>query len=282
VTRLISPKVVRPVGRSINRIQTARCQTIPPASASPVLAPETLASSLASAAAPSCAGPQYQFHLWPSVFRPGPNGSPWYPRATAQASTLPARSETSAPSATQPNNRQSPRTASDHHPPQIARHLLTRNCRTHFSGVLTPHPDQCLQGFRGFTVCLNQHESARKMANSIRLQYPICLSHSRTPPPQIQLANLQELFPVRVPVLVMGLASNQGQVPCPTRERSPHECLVVSDLQPAPRPTPRSRNWFQIRHHQVNLARRASTISGRCPNLDFRGILAIFDRPVWG
>src|ERR1039457_2847804 len=93
------------------------------------------------------------------------------------------------------------------------------------------------------------------MANSIRLQYQICLSHSRTPPPQIQLANLQELFPVPVPVLVMGLASNQGQVPCPTRERSPHKCLVVSDLKPAPRPIPRSRNWFQIRHHQVNLAR---------------------------
>ena len=27
-------------------------------------------------------------------------------------------------------------------------------------------------------------------------------------------------------------------------------CLVVSNLQPAPRPAPRSRNWFQIRHHQ--------------------------------
>ena len=97
------------------------------------------------------------------------------------------------------------------------------------------------------------------MANSIRLQYQICLSHSRTPPPQIQLANLQELFPVRVPVLVMGLAKRQGQVPCPIREHSPHECLVVSDLKPAPRPIPRSRNWFQIRHHQVNLARTGVT-----------------------
>ena len=38
-----------------------------PASASPVLASETLSSSLASAAAWSCAGPQCQPHLWPGV-----------------------------------------------------------------------------------------------------------------------------------------------------------------------------------------------------------------------
>jgi hypothetical protein len=49
----------------------------------------------------------------------------------------------------------------------------------------------------------------------------------------------------------MGLAKNQGQVPIPTQGGSPHECLVVSDLKPAPRPIPRSRNWFQIRHHQA-------------------------------
>jgi hypothetical protein len=48
----------------------------------------------------------------------------------------------------------------------------------------------------------------------------------------------------------MGLANSQGQVPCPTRERSPHKCLVVSDLKPASRPIPPSRNSFQIRQHQ--------------------------------
>jgi hypothetical protein len=122
----------------------------------------------------------------------------------------------------------------------------TRNCQTYFSAVLTHHPRQCLQGFSEFAVYLNHHESARKRPNSIRLQYQICLCLSRTPPPQIPLPNPQELFPVRVPVLVMGLASNQGQVPCPTRKRSPHKCLVVSDLKPAPPPIPRSRNWFQI------------------------------------
>ena len=85
-------------------------------------------------------------------------------------------------------------------------------------------------------------------------QYQIAVSDLPFPLPNLATSNPacrpQELFPVRVPVLVMGLASNQGQVPCPTRERSPHKCLVVSDLQPAPRPIPRSRLWFQIRHHQ--------------------------------
>ena len=133
-----------------------------------------------------------------------------------------------------------------HPAPQVARHLLTRNCQSYFLGVLTLHPDQCLQGFYECAVCLNHHESARKRPNSIRLQYHICLSLSRTPPPQIQLAGPQELFPVRVPVLVMGLASNQGQVPCPTRERSPHECLVVSDLKPEPRAGDGARCWLQI------------------------------------
>jgi len=50
-----------------------------PASASPVLAPETLADSLASAAARSCAGPQSQPHLWPSVLRARPYGLPLHP-----------------------------------------------------------------------------------------------------------------------------------------------------------------------------------------------------------
>src|ERR1022692_2824369 len=39
-------------------------------------------------------------------------------------------------------------------------------------------------------------------------------------------------------LLGRGLANNQGQVPCPTRERSPHKCLVLSDLKPAPPPSP--------------------------------------------
>ena len=43
---------------------------------------------------------------------------------------------------------------------------------------------------------------------------------------------------------------HEGQAERQPRERSSHECLVVSNLQPAPRPIPRSRNWFQIRHHQ--------------------------------
>ncbi len=33
-------------------------------------------------------------------------------------------------------------------------------------------------------------------------------------------------------------------------KRFDYPTLVVSNLQPAPRPIPRSRNWFQIRHHQ--------------------------------
>ena len=56
-----------------------RPTTRTPASASPVLAPETLASSLASAAACSCAGPQRQPHLWPSVLRAGPTAWPLQP-----------------------------------------------------------------------------------------------------------------------------------------------------------------------------------------------------------
>ena len=48
----------------------------PLASASPVLATETLSSSLASAAAWSCAGPQCQPHLWLSVLRAWPTACP--------------------------------------------------------------------------------------------------------------------------------------------------------------------------------------------------------------
>ena len=51
------------------------------ASASPVLAPETLADSLASTAAWSCAGPQSLPHLWPSVLRARPYGSPFPPES---------------------------------------------------------------------------------------------------------------------------------------------------------------------------------------------------------
>src|ERR1039457_319552 len=96
-------------------------------------------------------------------------------------------------------------------------------------------------------------ESARICSKNGK-QYQIAVSDLPFPLPNPARPNPacrpQELFPVRVPVLVMGFAKKQGQVPCPTRERSPHECLVVSDLKPAPRPIPRSRNWFQIRHHQ--------------------------------
>jgi hypothetical protein len=44
-----------------------------------------------------------------------------------------------------------------------------------FAQILRPHPDQCLQGFYQFDVCLNYHEFARKLANSIKFQYQICL-----------------------------------------------------------------------------------------------------------
>ena len=50
-----------------------------PASASPRLASETLASSLAFAASRSCAGPQSLSDLWPSLFRAGPIGLPCHP-----------------------------------------------------------------------------------------------------------------------------------------------------------------------------------------------------------
>ena len=62
-----------------------------PASASPVLATETLASSLASAAARSCAGPQCQSGLW--------SGRPTRP-CSPPSSACPPRSQKSAAPAT--------------------------------------------------------------------------------------------------------------------------------------------------------------------------------------
>jgi hypothetical protein len=58
-----------------------------PASASPILAPETLASSLASAAAWSCAGPRYFSGIWPA--RPTRPCSP-------PSSACPSRSQNTA------------------------------------------------------------------------------------------------------------------------------------------------------------------------------------------
>jgi hypothetical protein len=73
----------------------------PLASASPVLATETLSSSLASAAAWSCAGPQCQPHLWPPGLRAWPIGLPCNPQATARRCALRARSEGARAPATQ-------------------------------------------------------------------------------------------------------------------------------------------------------------------------------------
>ena len=64
---------------ALHFVKTGETGERTPASASPVLAPETLASSLASAAAWSCAGPQCQPHLWPGVLSAWPNGSPCNP-----------------------------------------------------------------------------------------------------------------------------------------------------------------------------------------------------------
>ena len=58
-----------------------------------------------------------------------------------------------------------------------------------------------------------------------------------------------ENSPFVFPCLSCGLRI-KGQAGCQARERSPHARLVVSNLQPAPRHVPRSRIWFQIRHHQ--------------------------------
>jgi hypothetical protein len=59
----------------------------PPASASPGLAPETLAGSLASAAARSCAGPRCLSGLWPARLT-----RPLHPPSSA----CPSRSQNSA------------------------------------------------------------------------------------------------------------------------------------------------------------------------------------------
>jgi hypothetical protein len=52
----------------------------------------------------------------------------------------------------------------------------THNPSILFSGIIRRHPDQCLQGFSQFDVRLNHHEFARKLANSIRLQYQIVVN----------------------------------------------------------------------------------------------------------
>ena len=65
--------------RSVLLRENRRDRRRTPASASPVLATETLSSSLASAAAWSCAGPQCQPHLWPGVRSAWPKGSPCHP-----------------------------------------------------------------------------------------------------------------------------------------------------------------------------------------------------------
>jgi hypothetical protein len=57
------------------------------------------------------------------------------------------------------------------------------------------------------------------------------------------------ISPFAFPCLASCLQT-QGQASCQSRERSPQQCRVVSNLQPAPRHLPRSRIWFQIRHHQ--------------------------------
>jgi hypothetical protein len=49
----------------------------------------------------------------------------------------------------------------------------------------------------------------------------------------------------------MRLAENTKAKPnANTRTLRPDKCLVVSDLNPTPRPVTLSRLWFQIRHHQ--------------------------------
>lgn len=47
-----------------------------------------------------------------------------------------------------------------------------------FSGILSSHPDQYLQGFRECRLILNHHEFAGKWATSIQRQYQTFMSRS--------------------------------------------------------------------------------------------------------
>ena len=75
-----------------------------------------------------------------------------------QNPTTPARNARGALSRQQPKSR-----------PIIWLEQATHNPSIIFAQILRPHPGLDYQGFAAFCVCLNHRESARKLANSIRL-----------------------------------------------------------------------------------------------------------------